>query len=129
MQYGLNLQHLSKCTEHNILPVDHAGARLGRCLKKVAVYMKKVLKTLLLPRSAGFETSWKTAGGARGVHPGSCPLPLVDGTGAAIQPRPPSLPGHRDLTTGCLEIHVWINLVSHRLTGHFLLLANLFQYI
>lgn len=51
-------------SEHNVLPVDHGGTRFGRCLKKVAVYMKKLLQTLLLLRSAGFEASWKAAGGA-----------------------------------------------------------------
>lgn len=107
MQHGLDLSILIlKCmqpfSEHNILPVHHAG-------------MKRLLQTLLLLRSAVFEASWKAAGGAGVMHPGSCSLPLLGVTGAAIQPGPSSLPGHWDLSAGCLEIHVWINLVSHRL--------------
>lgn len=119
--------HLS--SEHDILPVDHAGTRSHGCLKQMAVNMKKLLQTLLFLRSAGLEASRKTAGGTWGVPLGSCPLPLLVGTGAALQPQPPSLPGHGDITAGCLQIHVWIDLVSRRLTGHFLLIANPSQYI
>lgn len=93
----------------------------------MAVYMKKLLQTLVVSRSAGFKASWKGAGEAWEVQPGSCPLSLLDGTGAAIQPRPPSLPGHRDLAAGCFEIHVWINLVFQRLVRLFIYVANLFQ--
>lgn len=138
LYYGLNLHHyfecarfvfLSACTSLWNIPVDHADTGLGRRLEKMALYMKKFLQTVLLFNFAGIKASWKAAGGAWGVHPGSCPLPLLDGTGAAFQPWSPSLPRHRDLTAGCLEIHVWMNLVCHGLTGQFLLLANPFQYI
>lgn len=53
--------HLS--SEHDILPVDHAGTRSHGCLKQMAVNMKKLLQTLLFLRSAGLEASRKTAGG------------------------------------------------------------------
>lgn len=119
--------HLS--SEHDILPVDHAGTRSHGCLKQMTVNMKKLLQTLLFLRSAGLKASRKAAGGARWVPLGSCPLPLQVGTGAALQPRPPSLPGHGDITAGCLQIHVWTDLVPRRLTGRFLLIANPSQYI
>ncbi len=77
MQHGLNLWHLFERTKSNlifkckhpssdlnILPVDHAGTRLDGRLKQMAVHMKKLLQTLLLSRSAGFEASWEAAGGA-----------------------------------------------------------------
>lgn len=98
-----------------VLPVNHAGTTLAPRLKKVAVHMKELLLRLL--RSAGLKTSWKRAAGGWEEPSGSCPLSLLHGTGAAVQPRPPSGSGHGDLAAGCLEIHVCLNLVSHKLLG------------
>lgn len=98
--------HAHPTSEHKILPVDHAFTRLYGGLKQMTVQMKNLLRTVLLPRPAGFIARWEAAGGAWRVRPASCRLPLLDGTGEAIQPQPPSLPGHRDVAAGCFEIHV-----------------------
>lgn len=107
MQCNFNIYlSMHSSSESNILPVNHVGTRLRTCLEQMTVHMKKLLQTLPLSRYAGFKTPWKTGDGARGVHPDSNPLPLLNGTRKALQPGPPSLPGNRYLTAGCLQIHV-----------------------
>lgn len=110
-------------TKCNIPPVKHVATRTRRCLKQLTLCMEKFLHGLLLSRCAGFKASWKTAGGAWGEQWSSFSLPLLDGAIAAIQSWPPSWPGHRDISTGSLKIHV-----SHRLTRLSLLLVNPFQW-